>query len=407
MQYPQQNFIGKTYQGQGPAANMQPPTNGQAPQTLPAQPPTAQMQPNQLPYNASHWDQWRNPMWQQGGQGSAMPPGMPPPPASTQPGWGFTGNQPPLFNPQEQNSYGGQQIAGARPGQADYQSVQDFSDQALQQARRYLDPQQASQNRRLEQELINKGVDPNSDAGKEMASQLAMQQTDANNAASFGALQFGQGIQNQMNQQEQQRAQLAGQMQQGLWGAQGAAGGLGNQRYLGELGNMLGWRGQDIQQQLGLGGLANQWGQAMMGNQLGWGQLDMQQQGQDWNQMMGMMDWQRQGDWYDDNLFRSLLGGTGLGQGGPSSGMASGIYGSAAENQGMLGPLAGVAGSFFGMSDRRLKSNIRKIGEHKGNNWYEYDLFGRRQIGVMAQEVPWAAAVHPSGFLMVDYSKVI
>lgn len=65
--------------------------------------------------------------------------------------------------------------------------------------------------------------------------------------------------------------------------------------------------------------------------------------------------------------------------------------------------IAGIAGMF---SDRRLKSNIRKVGERNGVNWYSYEIFGRPQIGVMADEVPWAAVQHPSGYMMVDYSKV-
>lgn len=65
--------------------------------------------------------------------------------------------------------------------------------------------------------------------------------------------------------------------------------------------------------------------------------------------------------------------------------------------------IAGIAGMF---SDRRLKSNIQKIGERNGVNWYAYEIFGRPQIGVMADEVPWAAITHPSGYMMVDYSKV-
>lgn len=65
--------------------------------------------------------------------------------------------------------------------------------------------------------------------------------------------------------------------------------------------------------------------------------------------------------------------------------------------------IAGIAGMF---SDRRLKSNIRKVGERNGVNWYSYEIFGRPQIGVMADEVPWAATQHPSGYMIVDYSKV-
>lgn len=83
----------------------------------------------------------------------------------------------------------------------DYDSVREFSDQAYQQARRHLDPMQDAQNRRLDQELINRGVDPRSEMGKEMAAQLARGQNDQNNSAMFSALGFGQGLQGQMYDQ--------------------------------------------------------------------------------------------------------------------------------------------------------------------------------------------------------------
>jgi len=59
-------------------------------------------------------------------------------------------------------------------------------------------------------------------------------------------------------------------------------------------------------------------------------------------------------------------------------------------------------------SDRRLKSNIERIGTHKlGIGFYEYDIFGERQQGVMADEVekvmPEAVLTHSSGYKMVNY----
>jgi len=59
-------------------------------------------------------------------------------------------------------------------------------------------------------------------------------------------------------------------------------------------------------------------------------------------------------------------------------------------------------------SDRRLKSNIERIGTHKlGIGLYEYDIFGERQQGVMADEVekvmPEAVLMNPSGYKMVNY----
>lgn len=63
------------------------------------------------------------------------------------------------------------------------------------------------------------------------------------------------------------------------------------------------------------------------------------------------------------------------------------------------------------LSDRRLKSNVVRIGTHPlGIGIYRYDIFGSTEIGVMADEVltvkPEAVPVHPSGYLMVDYSII-
>lgn len=79
-------------------------------------------------------------------------------------------------------------------------------------------------------------------------------------------------------------------------------------------------------------------------------------------------------------------------------------------NSGLMN-LAGTAGMMFMMSDRRLKRNIVPIGKTAGGiNVYSYDyVWGEPSIGVMADEVehiPGAVAVHPSGYKMVDYSKV-
>jgi hypothetical protein len=64
-------------------------------------------------------------------------------------------------------------------------------------------------------------------------------------------------------------------------------------------------------------------------------------------------------------------------------------------------------------SDRRLKTNIKKLGKAKGYNWYEYNYVwgGPKQIGVMAQEIiktkPSAVITLSNGYMMVDYGKLI
>lgn len=67
-----------------------------------------------------------------------------------------------------------------------------------------------------------------------------------------------------------------------------------------------------------------------------------------------------------------------------------------------------------GFSDRRLKENVRYTGLHtpRGFPLYTYNFIGSAtvEIGVMADEVqaldPTAVAVHESGYLVVDYSRV-
>jgi hypothetical protein len=83
----------------------------------------------------------------------------------------------------------------------------------------------------------------------------------------------------------------------------------------------------------------------------------------------------------------------------------------AASNMGGLFNLAGSLGSAALLSDRRLKSNIVRLGTHPlGIGIYAYDIFGERQLGVMADEVeqvkPEAVLTHSSGFKMVNYGAL-
>jgi hypothetical protein len=87
-----------------------------------------------------------------------------------------------------------------------------------------------------------------------------------------------------------------------------------------------------------------------------------------------------------------------------------GVNAQNANSAGMFGGLTKLAGMAGMFSDRRLKTDIRYIGEYKGHSWYEYTKFGQRETGVMAQEVlqtnPGAVSVHPSGYLMVNYGAL-
>jgi hypothetical protein len=79
---------------------------------------------------------------------------------------------------------------------------------------------------------------------------------------------------------------------------------------------------------------------------------------------------------------------------------------------GLAGAVAGApAGGFLSglfKSDRRLKSNIERVGTHRlGIGIYEYDIEGRRERGVMADEVetvlPSAVMTGDDGYKRVNY----
>lgn len=88
-----------------------------------------------------------------------------------------------------------------------------------------------------------------------------------------------------------------------------------------------------------------------------------------------------------------------------------------AGNNAMMSGLFGVGAAAMGNpamfkpSDIRLKSNIVRIGTHpSGLPWYEYDIFGERQQGVMAQEAihvrPDAVRMMDNGYYAVDYGRL-
>jgi hypothetical protein len=270
--------------------------------------------------------------------------------------------------PDRLNEYGGQQIAGAQPNAADYNSVQNYANAAYENSQRYMAPQHASQNRRMQQEMINKGIDPNSAQGQEMQKMMAMQQGDQQNAAMFGAMQFGQGIQNQMAQQKQAQAGLAGQMQQAFWNQQGNADQRRLQAYLGNQQNQLGYAGLENQANiasmqdktsrlgiqnnynLGMAGIDAQRYTADLNHQLGMGNLDLHRQGQDFNQMLGLegidfrnRQYSDQQQQYQDQITMALMGMTPV----PGTtaidptGAFNQTIGSAGQNQGILGRLGG------------------------------------------------------------------
>lgn len=74
----------------------------------------------------------------------------------------------------------------------------------------------------------------------------------------------------------------------------------------------------------------------------------------------------------------------------------------------LLGSAAQLGAAAFMFSDRRLKSNIKRVGTHAiGVGIYEFTMLGMPQVGVIAQEVarvrPDLVRRHANGYLTVNY----
>ncbi len=88
--------------------------------------------------------------------------------------------------------------------------------------------------------------------------------------------------------------------------------------------------------------------------------------------------------------------------------------GQQAQSNDLLGGLFGLGKSLITLSDRRAKTDIKKIGETRDDqNLYQfrYKSGGPVQIGLMAQEVekkrPGAVVKGPGGMKLVDYGKAL
>ena len=229
-----------------------------------------------------------------------------------------------------------------------------------------------------------------------------------------------QGLQNQavgQNQQaalSQQQAQLAAQQQ-----------GFGQQVTQQQLGNQAINQNQQAalqQQQAALAAQNQQFNQLLQGGQFGntAQQQSLQQQlalrNQPLNEITGLMGGSQIQMPQFQGYQGSNIAAAPVFAGAQAAGQAAmdqyGIQSSNvnAQNAGLYN-LAGAGLMAAKYSDRRLKSNIEHVGTHPlGIGIYEYDIFGNRERGVMADEVLSVmkndVSVLPSGFMQVDYGML-
>lgn len=302
-----------------------------------------------------------------------------------------------------------------------------------------LAPQLQRQSAATEQRLANQGIMQGSEAYTNAMTDQSQQQNDLLSQAAL------QGINLDMSANQQgfnQAVQQGGFFNSGL-GQNFGQGLQANQASNAAVGQNF---GQGIQsQQLLNSAIAQNFNQAMQSQAQNYGQL-MGSQNQGYNQALQSAQFgnaANQAQLQQDLAMRnqplneinalmassqiqnpqfqaysgSNVAAAPVFQGAQAQGQAAqDVYGQqmAARNANMqaLGStLGGVAGMFKFTSDRRLKSNIERVGTHElGIGVYEYDIEGRRERGVMAQELievkPDAVHYHPSGYMMVDYGAI-
>jgi hypothetical protein len=308
---------------------------------------------------------------------------------------------------------------------------QRAEDSVYQRGMSRLAPQQASEKQALEIKLRNQGLAPGDEGWKSSMMQLDQKHTDATQALQNESIMAGgREAERMFGMQTGRRGMFEGELQN-LFGNQMGLRSMGAQELL-DLGNFANAAGQQefaqnmaagsqgYQDVLAAANFQNAARQQAYGERMGmtdyYNQLRQQgineyltQRGFTLNEIQALLNNQQVGVPQFNQFSNATKADTPqLLQGALLQGQQAAATASAdnAFMNNLLGgasSLAGVAGMF---SDRRLKSNISKIGERNGVNWYRYEIFGTPQIGVMADEVPWAAFEHPSGFLMVDYRRV-
>jgi hypothetical protein len=278
----------------------------------------------------------------------------------------------------------------------------------------YLQQQRTS----TEAQLVNQGLRPGTEAYNNAAKLLGQQENDARQQAALQGLNLDMTANQQGYGQALSSGQFGNQAQLSQFGAN-----LQNQ----QAGN------QAIAQNYGQGLTSSQAENARIAQQFNQTQQAAQFGNTAQQQALAQAIQQRQMPLNEINALTSssqiqnpqFAAYTGANVAPPPIAQAAtqqGQYAQNAYNQQVAAQNANTSGLFSlggaalmspagTFSDRRLKSNIVRLGTHPiGVGIYEYDIFGGRQIGVMAQELmevmPEAVHQHPSGYLMVDYGRL-
>jgi hypothetical protein len=299
-----------------------------------------------------------------------------------------------------------------------------------------LQPQIQQEQAATAQQLANQGITPGSEAYNNAMRTQGQQFNDLYTQAALQGINLDtaanqQGFGQQLSQAGLYNQSLGQDFGQGLAGQQLTNASIGQNFGQGQAATQLqnAAIGQNFGQAQAAAGLYNQaqnqgYNQNLQGAQFGntAAQQSLAQQLQLRNQPLNEINSLMSGSQIQNPQFQGYTGSNVAAaptfQGAQAQGQAAmDLYGQqmAAKNAqtAALGQIAGAAGQAATMkySDVRLKSDIVKVGDHPlGIGIYEYDIFGRRERGVMAHEVlavkPEAVIKRSNGYLMVNYGAL-
>jgi hypothetical protein len=269
---------------------------------------------------------------------------------------------------------------------------------------KFITPEQEREQKALENRIANMGGVTTSTAGRRMVGDLRQSQADEREKAAYEAIMRGG------EEATREFGMDMGRRQQAI------------QEMLARAGFVNRSQGQDFEQQLAQGQFRNTAVGQNIANMFQNAGLANSSRSQGMQELLNL----RQAPL---NELMALLGGTQVapmqfqGGGGASwqppntyqatqdqyNAQVNAANARRAQGAQTMGGLFSLGSMFF--SDRRLKTNIQRIGATaKGLPVYSYDFFGQPEIGVMADEAermfPEAVALHPSGFKMVDYALI-
>lgn len=309
----------------------------------------------------------------------------------------------------EQLNQYGVDTSGLQQGGQDVESAEAARNRAeaaiYDRSASRLDPQWERSRQDKESRLMAQGLRPGDEAYDRAMNEMDMAKTDAYQQANYGAIVGGgeeasrtQGLDLARGQYDQQRRQQ--QFEEGL-----KAQGFNNE----QIKSM--WQADEQQNQQQFG---NQMDQAAYQNQMRQAQMteQMQQRGFSLNEINAIMSGQQVGMPGMPDFTNAQRSETPQYLDAADKGYQGALQQSSSENAGFNSLLSGAAslGSTAMMfSDRRLKTNIRRAGVTPGGlPLYTWTYaWGEAGYGVMADEAPaHAVHTHPSGFLMVDYSRI-